>query len=121
MRDRGAEGVQVYRHQIEGEDLVRLELAHVARQARARQQPRVNGGVQRLDPPVEDLGKMRDVLHAGHRKAGFAQRGRRAARGHDFPAQRDESPSELDDAALVADRDQGTGHIRQGSGVKIEG
>ena len=76
--------------------------------------------MERLHAPVEHLGEPGDRGDIGDRQAGVAQRPRRAARRHELEAARDQAAGQLDQAGLVAHReeraardgDAGVGHDR---------
>jgi hypothetical protein len=59
--------------------------------------------VERLDAPVHDLGKARQLLDPAHGEAAVAQRARRAAGRDELDAERLQSARELDDPGLIGD------------------
>ena len=54
--DRGLERIQRHRDEVDGADAVPRQLGHVRLVAPKRQEPPVDGRVQRLDPSTQDLG-----------------------------------------------------------------
>jgi hypothetical protein len=62
------ERVERHRHEVDGTDAVGLERRHVLRPLAAREDAPVDLRVERLHPPVEHLGKARDLgdVHHGH-------------------------------------------------------
>jgi hypothetical protein len=80
------EGVQVHDHHVDGRDLVLLEGGEVLRGVAAREDARVDPGVQRLDAPVQDLGEAGGLRDAGRLDPGLLQLGRGPAGGEDLEA-----------------------------------
>jgi hypothetical protein len=64
--------------------------------------------VQRLDAAVHDLREAGEVVDRADREAGALELLGGAARGDDLDARLDEAGGEVDDPALVGDRQQGT-------------
>jgi hypothetical protein len=62
--------------------------------------------VQRLDPPIHDLGEAGEVGDRADLDAGLLQLARRAAGGDDLDPELAQALGELDDAGLVRHRDQ---------------
>ena len=74
----------------------------------------VDRRVERLHPAVEDLREARDRADVGHRQAGVAQRPGRAAGRDELEADGRRRPAaELDEAGLVADREERAARRRQ--------
>ena len=71
-----------------------------------REQPAVDFGMQRLDPPVHHFRKAGEIGNVAHRQPGVAQRLRRSAGGDQLHAVRRERLAEFDDPALVGDREE---------------
>jgi len=82
------------------------EVFHVLWVVADREDPRVDAGVQRLDAPVEHLGKAGLIRDAHDREAGVLEQLRRAAGREELDAQAVELAGEGDDALLVEDADQ---------------
>ena len=82
-------GVEVDHHQIDRADLVLSHGSSVFRIVTHREQPAVNLGVQRLDPPVHHLGKAGQVGNVHDGQPSLAQRlGGSPGRDQLNPAQR---------------------------------
>ena len=110
-RDPGA--LQRLRERVEvaDDDLERCDprgeqLASVVGQPAVGEDPGMDPRVERLDPPIEHLGRPGDCGHIGHRQAGVAQRPGRATRRDQLEPASDEAATELDDAGLVVHRQQ---------------
>ena len=73
----------------------------------AAEEAAVDLRMQRLDAPVEDLGRAGVGRDLGDPRARFAQRARRAAGRQDVDAVALKAARQLFDAALVGDGDQG--------------
>jgi hypothetical protein len=99
-------GIQVHDDQVDRRYAVRVERRTVRGVVASREDPRVNPGMERLDAAVEHLGKPGVARHVGHREPRFGQRLRRAAGRQQRVAARGERAREIDDAALVGDRQQ---------------
>src|SRR4051812_44786627 len=80
------------------------------RQVAPGQETAVDGGVQRLDSSVEQLGKAGNLLDIEHRYLGSSERGGRPAGGENLPAKIHQSAGKGDYPALVADGDQCARH-----------
>ena len=77
----------------------------------------VDARVQRLDAAIEHLGKAGHVGDVAHGQAGVGQRLARAAGGDQLDAEAGQAASQVDQAGLVADAEQGAadgakGHAR---------
>ena len=111
-------GVQVDDQQIDGVNAMRLQGLHVRRQIAAGQQAPVHHGVQGFDAAIEHLRKAGHIGHLAHGQALVAQQLRGAAGGDQAHAQRVQGLGQLNNAALVGDRNQcvhgGPGLARQG-------
>ena len=83
------------------------ELAPVVGQAPVGQDPAMDPRVERLDPPIEHLGEPGHRGDVGHRQPGVAQRPRGAAGRDQLEAAGDEPATQIDQAGLVGDRQQG--------------
>ncbi len=124
--DGGLEGVEVHRHQVEAVEPVLAELAHVLVAVGAGEQPGVHRGVERLDPAVEDLREAGDLVDGSHGHSLVAKYRRGAASGDDLPAEAHQGRREGNDATLVTDREEGSGHVlgtprRRGRQLKANG
>ncbi len=61
----------------------------------------MDGGMECLDPPVEDLGEAGDVGDTVHRDAGLLQCALGASGAEDLHGQPGQAPGEVDQARLV--------------------
>src|SRR5699024_3110770 len=104
-----AEGVEVDHDQVEGGDLVRLQLLPVVGEALVGEDAAVDARVEGRDPAVEHLGGSGDGRDVGDRDAGVPDGAAGGAGGDDLHAVRGEGAGQLDDAGLVVDGDQGSG------------
>ena len=86
-RHRGLEGVQVHDHQIDGGDVVFLQLGHIAIQVTPAQDAPEDLGMQGLHPPSQDAGVGGEVLHWGHGQPESFNEGLCAAGGIKVDAQ----------------------------------
>ena len=66
----------------------------------------VDLGMQRLDAPVEDLGRARKRRHLSHRYFGARKRRRGATRRQNLEAELDKYLAQLDDSPLLRYRNQ---------------
>ena len=73
LRHRLLERVEVAHHEVDLRQLVLGERRHVLRLVPLRQQPGVDGRVERLHPAVEDLGEAGQLGHVLHRQPGVGQ------------------------------------------------
>jgi hypothetical protein len=73
-RNRLLEGVEVDAHEIDLLDPLLAGGLQVGVLVAAREQPRIQPWVQRLDATVHDLGKAGEVLYRAHLNAGVGQR-----------------------------------------------
>jgi len=97
------ERVEVHAHEIDPLDLLRLRGLGVLRIVAHPQQPGVELGMERLDPPVHDLGEAGEV---GDRARGDLRLGQHlggASGGDDLDPELGEPTGEVDDAGLVRD------------------
>ena len=102
------EGIEVDDHQVDVLDVVLGGRAHVLGVVARREQAGVELGVQRLDAAVHDLREAGEVVDGADREAGALELLGGAARGDDLDAHLDETGGEVDDPALVGNRQQGT-------------
>ena len=86
----------------------------------AREQAAVHLGVQRLHATVHHLGETRHLLDRNHGDPGLPEGLGGATGGHDLPAERDQLPGELHDAALVRHRQQGSGLYHVSATARIK-
>ena len=105
-RRRALERIEVDEHEVDELDLVLAGRPHVVGVVARGEQPGVELGVQRLDPAVHDLREAGEVVDAAHRDAAALERLRGAAGRDHLDAELGESGREVDDAALVGDRQQ---------------
>jgi len=82
--------------------------------APVREDPRVDPRVQRLHPPIEHLGRTRDLLDRRHLETGLAERRRGAAARDEGHAELGEPFGQLDDAGLVVHGEEGTPNAHRG-------
>ncbi len=107
---RGGRGERV---EIDADEVDRLdpllgEHLEVLRQVAPRQDPGVDGRMERLHAAAEQLGRLRHRFDARHREALLGEKCRRAARRDELPAELGEPAGEVVDAVLVPDADQRT-------------
>ncbi len=76
------ERIEVAHDEIDGDDALGLERGRVLRLVAHGEDAAINIGVQRLDPPVEDLGKAGDLRDVAHLQAGLFE-GLSGATGRD--------------------------------------
>ena len=104
---RGAlEGIEVDDHQVDVLDLVLAGRAHVVGVVARGEQSGVQLGMQRLDAAVHDLREAGEVLDGAHRDAGALELLRGAARRDELDPELGEAGGEVDDPALVGNRQQ---------------
>src|SRR5438093_2806592 len=77
-------------------------------------------GVQRLHAAVHHLGETRHLLDRNHGDPALPEGLGGATGGHDLPAERDQLPGELHDAALVRHRQQGSGLYHVSATARIK-
>ena len=82
-------------------------------QAAVGQDPGVDPRMERLHPAVEHLGKSGDGRDVGDRQARLAERPGGPAGRHELEAEVHESPPEVDETGLVADRQERPARDRQ--------
>ena len=102
------ERIEVDDDQVDVLDLVLGGRLHVVGVVARREQAGVELGVQRLDAAVHDLREAGEVVDGADRHAGALELLRGAARGDDLDAHLGEAGREVDDPALVGDRQQST-------------
>jgi hypothetical protein len=105
-RRRALERVEVHAHEVDELDLVLCGCSHVVRVAADGEDARVELRMQRLDAAVHDLREAGEVVDRADVQTGVRQLGRGAAGGDDLDAELGETLGEVDDAALVGDREQ---------------
>ena len=109
-RDGALERVEVHADEVDELDVVLGGLRHVLGVVAQREQPGVEPRVQRLDAAVHDLREAGEVVDGADVEARIAQRGRGAAGRDELHAEADEAASEVHDAGLVGDGEQGPAH-----------
>ena len=67
----------------------------------------MNGGMKRLDPPFQDLRKIRDLRHRKNRYPGVPQEGGSAARGDDLDPKQLKPLGEFGQIRFVRHGDEG--------------
>ena len=105
------EGVEVHNDKFEGREAESRELLAVVCETQVCEQPRVHCGVQGLHAAVERLGKTSNVCNVGHAVPGVANGLRGRSGRHDLDAGASEGFGELEQAALVAHRDERAAHL----------
>ena len=107
-RPRGGrlERIEVHADEVDLLDVVLGERGDVLGVAAHGEQPGVQARVQRLHAPVHDLREAREVLDRADLEARVGERLGGAAGRDELDAEVGEAARELDDAALVGDRQQ---------------
>src|SRR5690606_11972598 len=100
------ERIQIHRDHVDRRDRMRGE--RIVVDAATSEQAAVDLRVQRLDAPVHDLGKPRDLRDLGDGQRRVAKRSRRASGRDQLERQIEQSSCELDDPALVGNAQQCT-------------
>ena len=100
------EGIERHRHEIDRLDTALRQRLEITGLVPARQDRRVDVRMQRLHAAPQHLGGLRPLLDARHGHAGVLQMRGRAARGEHARAVRGERARELDDPALVGEREE---------------
>ena len=95
IRSRPDERVEVDDHDVHQAQAVALEGREVVRAIAPREDPCVQGRVQRLDTPVHHLGKAGHGRHAGHRQAGVGERTGGAPGRDQFETPGDEAAADI--------------------------
>jgi hypothetical protein len=108
------ERVEIHDDELERGDPGRDQRLPVGRPPAVGEDPAVDPRVERLDPPVEHLGKARDGRDVGDWQAGVAKGPRGAARRNELEAEIDEAPPERVEPRLVRNREQGPPANRRG-------
>ena len=103
---RRLEGVEVHADEVERLDARVAQLAHVVRVVLVAEHARRDPRMERLHAPAEHLRRAGHLRDVGHRQAGLAKRGRRAAGRHELEAELGQRPREVGHAGLVRDRDE---------------
>ena len=104
--DAALEGVEVHADEVDVLDLVLAGGVDVRLVVADRQQAGVEARMQRLDAPVHDLRKAREVLDRAHLEARRGKLGRRAAGRDELDAELGQAAREVDDPSLVRDGQQ---------------
>lgn len=99
------ERIEVGHYDVDRDDAVRGELAHV-RLLAAREDAAVDARVKGLHPAVKDLREAGDVADRHRRDAGLDERREGAAGADELEPQLREAASELLEATLVVDADE---------------
>ena len=100
------ERVEVHADEVEGLDVVVLELVAVVGAVSPGEDRRVNPRMQRLHAPAQQLGCLGYVLDRRDRDPDLLQERGRAAARHDLDVELREAACERLEALLVVDRDQ---------------
>ncbi len=123
LRHRCREGIEIHDEQVDGQDAFALHHRIVG--ATAAEEATVDLRMQRLDAPVHDLRKAREIGHFTHFDAGIGQRTRGTAGGQQLHATRHQLARELQQPGLVrngnesaADR-QIHGYLRPFPAVRV--
>ncbi len=101
-----SKGIEVHHHQRDGHDLLLLQLPPVLLQLQAGQQAAVDQRMERLHPPPQNLGKTGHRRCFDYRDAPLDEGAGSPPGRDDLPAQPDQLPGQLDDAALVGDAEE---------------
>ena len=109
--DRRFEGIEVDHHHVDGRNSLLRHFGDVLRVRAPAEQTAVDFGMERLDPPVQNLRRARVRRHVGDRHAGVPQGLRGPAGGKDFVALPRQSLRKLDDAGLLRHADQRPLHV----------
>ena len=99
--DRLLEGIQVGNHQLERRNALVVEFLEVLGGTAVGEDPAVDGRMQRLHPPAENLGGARDVGHPGHGDSVRREMGCGASGRDDLHPGPCEAPGERRQARLV--------------------
>src|SRR5438132_1223372 len=110
--DRRFEGIEVDHHHVDRPDPVALHLGDMLGVAAAAQQPPVDLGMERLDPPVQNLGRAGIGGHVGDRDPGISERLGGPASGENLVPQLLQPLGEFEDPGLVRHADQRPFHAR---------
>ncbi len=102
-RDRLFERIEIHIEKIDGEDVVRRHRGDMVGRVAHRQEPAMNGGMERLDAPIHHFRKARRLAHITHRQAGSRQRGFCAAGGDERHAQFMQRARVVDEAILIGE------------------
>ena len=100
LRHRLLEGIEIDDDEVQRANAMRSQLVEMLGGAPG-QDAAVNGRVERLDTPAQNLRKAGDILHLQNRHAGVRQLASRAAAGNDFTAGRHKALGKVDEPALV--------------------
>jgi hypothetical protein len=100
------ERVEVRHQELERRDAEGLERSYVPGVVLVGQQAGVDPRVERLDPPVEHLGELGDLLDTRHREPETFDCGRGAARRDDLDSCTVQCPDERLQPRLVVDADE---------------
>ena len=104
--DGALERVEVDADEVDRRDPVGCELRHVLGHVAARQDPSVDGRVQRHDPVAQQLRESGQLLEPRHRHALVGKRLRGPGGREHLDAERHEVARESGDAGLVVDREE---------------
>ena len=110
-RDGLLEGIEIDHEQVDRRDRVLLKRALMRLVPAHREQPAMDLGMQRLDPPVHHLGHLRDLGDVDDLEPGLAQQLGGAAGRDDLDAVAGECLGEIGKAGFVADREQRAGNL----------
>ena len=100
------EGIQVHRQQIDPADSVPGHGVGMGGHVAQAQQAAVDLRMQRLDAPVQHLGKSGVVGNLAHLDARVGEGARGTASGKDLDSLRFQRPAEFDEPRLVGNGDQ---------------
>src|SRR5690606_31512357 len=112
VRDDLREGIEVQNQHVDRGYAVAGDGVHVVLPVAASKQRAVDGRVQRLDAPLEDLRETGQVADLDDLQPGVAQRPGCAAGGYQFQPGRGEPAPGLLNTRLVRDADQCPRHRR---------
>src|SRR5262249_44373031 len=107
LRQRGFKRIEVAHDQIDGHDAMRLQRGPVLGMIADGQDAAMDQRVQRLDAAIQDLGEARDLGNVTDRESGLLQGSSRSTGGDQLDMEFCQDTSEIDQAGLVADTEQG--------------
>ena len=100
------EGVEVHAHEVDRQDPLRAQVGEVGWVVAARQDARVDAGMERLYPSLQELRHVRDLLDGHDVQAELRDGGGGAPTRHELDSQVGEAVGQLRKAGLVEDRDE---------------
>ena len=101
------ESVEIHDHHVDGGNAVLGHGGNMFGIFAAMQDAAVNFGVQRLNTPIEHLGKSGEFRNIFDRDPGIAQQFGRASGGDEFDAEPSQLAGEIDQAGFIGDTQDG--------------